>query len=69
MNELQYQNSAAAPQAPHTQRGLIFTRRFSTEGVSPYDELQWEQRTASITDRRATPSSSRRTSMSPSTGR
>ena len=50
MNETQLQTSAAAPQTPHTQRGLIFTRRFTTEGVSPYDELQWEQRTASITD-------------------
>ena len=27
-----------------------FSRRFSTAGVSPYDELQWERRTASITD-------------------
>src|ERR1035438_4851331 len=52
MNELQYQSSTAAPQASHTQRGLIFTRRFTTEGVSPYDELQWEQRTASITDQK-----------------
>ncbi|MGD0547660.1 MAG: vitamin B12-dependent ribonucleotide reductase, partial [Terracidiphilus sp.] len=51
MNEIQLQSSAAA-QASHTQRGLIFTRRFTTEGVSPYDELQWEQRTASITDQK-----------------
>ncbi len=50
MNETQLQTSAAAPQTPRSQRGLIFTRRFSTEGVSPYDELQWEQRTASIAD-------------------
>jgi ribonucleoside-diphosphate reductase alpha chain len=28
----------------------MFTRRFSREGVSPYDEVQWERRTASITD-------------------
>jgi ribonucleoside-diphosphate reductase alpha chain len=28
----------------------MFNRRFSKEGVSPYDELQWEKRTASITD-------------------
>jgi ribonucleoside-diphosphate reductase alpha chain len=52
MNEIQLQNATAAPQASHTQRGLIFTRRFSTEGVSPYDELPWEQRTASITDQK-----------------
>jgi ribonucleoside-diphosphate reductase alpha chain len=51
MNELQSQTSTTTP-APQTQRGLIFTRRFSTEGVSPYDELQWERRTASITDQK-----------------
>ena len=50
MNEVQHQSSATPVQTPNTQRGLIFTRRFTTEGVSPYDELVWEQRTASITD-------------------
>jgi len=50
MNEVQLQTSAAALQTPYTQRGLIFSRRFTTEGVSPYSELQWERRTASITD-------------------
>jgi ribonucleoside-diphosphate reductase alpha chain len=50
MNETQLQTSAAALQTPHSQRGLIFTRRFTPEGVSPYDELEWEQRTASIND-------------------
>ena len=50
MNEVKFQDSADALQAPHSQRGLIFTRRFTTEGVSPYDEVEWEQRTASITD-------------------
>ena len=51
MNEAQLHTSTAAfPAAPRTQQGLTFTRRFSTEGVSPYDELQWELRTASITD-------------------
>ena len=30
--------------------GLKIARRFSREGVSPYDEVQWEKRTASITD-------------------
>jgi ribonucleoside-diphosphate reductase alpha chain len=30
--------------------GLNFARRFSKAGVSPYDEVQWEKRTASITD-------------------
>jgi hypothetical protein len=50
MNEAYLQSSTAALQTPYTQRGLIFTRRFSKEGVSPYDEVQWELRTASITD-------------------
>ncbi|MGA2808942.1 MAG: vitamin B12-dependent ribonucleotide reductase [Terracidiphilus sp.] len=49
MNDTQTHTSAAL-QTPYTQRGLIFTRRFTAEGVSPYDETQWEQRTASITD-------------------
>jgi ribonucleoside-diphosphate reductase alpha chain len=51
MNEAQLQTSTAAfLSAPRTQQGLTFTRRFSTEGVSPYDEIQWEHRTAAITD-------------------
>jgi ribonucleoside-diphosphate reductase alpha chain len=50
MSEVQFQSSVAALQTPYTQRGLIFTRRFTTEGASPYDDVQWEHRTASITD-------------------
>ena len=51
MNKAQLQTSSAAfPATPFTQQGLTFVRRFSTEGVSPYDELEWERRTASITD-------------------
>ena len=57
MNEAQQKTSTAAfpptpstPTGPRTQQGLTFIRRFSTEGVSPYDELQWEHRTAAITD-------------------
>jgi ribonucleoside-diphosphate reductase alpha chain len=50
MNEAHVKTSVASPQTPYTQRGLTFARRFSTEGVSPYDEFQWERRTASITD-------------------
>ena len=30
--------------------GLKFTRHFTRTGVSPYDEVEWELRTASITD-------------------
>jgi ribonucleoside-diphosphate reductase alpha chain len=50
MNEANLHTSAVSPQAPYSQGGLTFTRRFSTEGVSPYDDVQWERRTALITD-------------------
>ena len=50
MNEANLQTSAASLQAPYSQSGLTFTRRFSNEAVSPYDEVQWERRTALITD-------------------
>ena len=50
MNEAELQISTASLQASNSQGGLTFSRRFSTEGVSPYDEVQWEQRTALITD-------------------
>ncbi len=33
-----------------TGRGLTFERYFTQAGVHPYDELQWESRTASITN-------------------
>ncbi len=50
MSEANLQTTAAAHQAQYGQGGLAFSRRFSREGVSPYDEVQWEQRTALITD-------------------
>src|SRR5208337_2134391 len=50
MNEAHLQTSVASQQPSNTPNGLIFSRRFSTEGVSPYDDFQWEKRTASITD-------------------
>jgi ribonucleoside-diphosphate reductase alpha chain len=50
MNEAYLQTSTTVQQTPSTQKGLTFTRRFSTEGASPYDDVQWEKRTASITD-------------------
>ena len=47
MSEAHLQTTAAAAlQTPYSQGGLTFSRRFSTEGVSPYDEVQWERRTA-----------------------
>src|SRR6185437_9013110 len=52
MSETHLQTSAERFQAssPSTQQGLAFSRRFSTNGLSPYDQVQWERRTASITD-------------------
>jgi ribonucleoside-diphosphate reductase alpha chain len=50
MNEVKLQNAATASPVPNSQQGLVFTRRFTTEGVSPYEEVEWERRTASITD-------------------
>ncbi len=35
-----------------SRRGLGFTRHFSTEGVNPYDEVEWDLRTAQIKDDR-----------------
>jgi len=49
MNEA-YTHTATTALQTASQTGLKFTRRFSREGVSPYDEVQWERRTASITD-------------------
>ncbi len=50
MNETHVQTSTAAFPTTTQAQGLTFSRRFSKEGVSPYDEMQWEKRTASITD-------------------
>src|ERR1700751_1405987 len=50
MSEANLQTTAAALQAPYGRGGLLFSRRFSTEGVSPYDDVQWERRTALIAD-------------------
>ncbi|MBS1803207.1 MAG: vitamin B12-dependent ribonucleotide reductase [Acidobacteria bacterium] len=51
MSEAHLQTTTdAALQTPRSQGGLTFSRRFSTEGVSPYDEVKWERRTALIAD-------------------
>src|ERR1700749_2604058 len=52
MSETHLISSGVVPQAAYTDKGLVFARRFSTPGISPYDEVQWERRTASITDRK-----------------
>jgi ribonucleoside-diphosphate reductase alpha chain len=43
-------NPSAASAAPAKKTGLSFRRLFTKPGVSPYDELEWEFRTAQITD-------------------
>src|SRR3954453_12452471 len=50
MNEAHVHPSVTSVLASSVQGGLSFSRRFSTAGISPYEELQWEGRTASITD-------------------
>ncbi|MGZ5334649.1 MAG: vitamin B12-dependent ribonucleotide reductase [Solirubrobacterales bacterium] len=41
---------AAAKAARTTEKGLVIERRFTREGVHPYDELEWERRDAVIGD-------------------
>jgi ribonucleoside-diphosphate reductase alpha chain len=41
-------NELAAPKA--VKKGLKWTRFFSRKSVSPFDEVEWDQRTAEITD-------------------
>jgi ribonucleoside-diphosphate reductase alpha chain len=50
MNEAQLHTGTATHQTTYGQGGLEFTRRFSREGVPPNEEVQWELRTALITD-------------------
>ena len=53
MAETRTQNAAPANAStlkPGKTSGLTFRRFFTKPGVSPYDEVEWEERTASITD-------------------
>jgi ribonucleoside-diphosphate reductase alpha chain len=50
MSEVHTHAATVPAQSTYLHRGLTFTRRFTREGISPYDEVQWERRTASITD-------------------
>jgi len=45
-------NTTAVPTTPAISKapGLSFRRLFTKPGVSPYDEIEWERRTAAITD-------------------
>ncbi|HEX3292520.1 MAG TPA: hypothetical protein VHR38_02160, partial [Solirubrobacterales bacterium] len=44
---------ATSKAARTTEKGLVIERRFSTAGVHPYDELEWEARDAIIGDPQA----------------
>jgi ribonucleoside-diphosphate reductase alpha chain len=50
MSEAHVQATATTQGVASGPARLSFSRRFSMPGVSPYDEVQWEKRTASITD-------------------
>ncbi len=50
MSEIDLHSATVPSQATYLHRGLTFARRFTRDGISPYDEVQWERRTASITD-------------------
>ncbi|MGH9432150.1 MAG: vitamin B12-dependent ribonucleotide reductase, partial [Terriglobia bacterium] len=41
-------SSVSTAAAPAVQRGLTFKRLFTRPGVHPFDEIEWEMRTASI---------------------
>src|SRR5689334_317821 len=45
----------AVPTTHKNATGLTFRRFFSKPGVSPYDEVEWERRTAQITDAKGNP--------------
>src|SRR6476661_2374984 len=44
---------ATSKAARTTEKGLVIERRFTTTGVHPYDELEWEKRDAIIGDPQA----------------
>ncbi|MGA9461394.1 MAG: vitamin B12-dependent ribonucleotide reductase [Terracidiphilus sp.] len=50
MNEAHLQTSAESHTSANEMGGIKFARRFSRDGISPYDEVQWEKRIALITD-------------------
>jgi ribonucleoside-diphosphate reductase alpha chain len=50
MAEVTEKITAPPPQQNRQASGLAFARHFTKAGVSPYDRLTWERRTASIAD-------------------
>ena len=49
------ENRSAEPKTEKRSKGLSFKRVFSTEGVHPFDEIEWDVRTAIINDERGRP--------------
>ncbi len=47
-------DSVSVPKPGRKAPGLTFHRSYTKAGVSPYDELEWERRTAQITDAQGT---------------
>jgi ribonucleoside-diphosphate reductase alpha chain len=43
-------NKRVSPAIPKRKAGLVVARTFSKPGVHPFDELEWDRRTAEITD-------------------
>ena len=50
VNQSATPTTAAQTQAKKKASGLSFRRFFTKPGVSPYDEVEWDLRTAQITD-------------------
>ena len=48
----EWTDSTAVRGSQQAQRGMVVPRIFSTEGVSPYDQVEWDERTAAIKDAR-----------------
>ena len=48
-------DSRVEPKPEKRAKGLSFKRVFSTEGVHPYDQIEWDVRTAIINDERGRP--------------
>ena len=48
-------DSRVEPKPEKRAKGLSFKRFFTTEGVHPFDELEWDSRTAVINDERGRP--------------
>ena len=52
---LRTENRATEQRAEKRSKGLSFKRFFSTEGVHPFDEIEWDTRSAIINDERGRP--------------